>query len=299
MPLMMTSCFELSSLFFGAYSSCDLIHASSLSNPDTMHQPHVYKESAVSFSEKQRHDVSLLHAALVQTLFFFVTLYDTKDVLIFSLRRPFVFRPSIRTQGEKRMPVLHLLRHGTLPPNPERRFIGQQDIPLSEKGRREALFWHDEFSTVSLAGVWTSDLSRCRETTSIILDSRSIPVHIDAAFREISLGAWEGLTKTEVESRFPGGLDARGCDFWKHVPCGGESFAMLSRRVMNALCRCLSGLGPQDEALLVAHAGVNRMILMHHMALSMKDFFSIPQPCASCTSLFVSPEDLDRLQTLC
>ena len=38
------------------------------------------------------------------------------------------------------MPVLHLLRHGKLLPNPERRFIGQRDVPLSEEGKRLVSF---------------------------------------------------------------------------------------------------------------------------------------------------------------
>lgn len=193
------------------------------------------------------------------------------------------------------MPTLHLLRHGALPPNPDHRFIGQQDLPLSDEGKRQARFWQREFSGMPLTEVWTSDLARCRETTAIVMAQRVLPLHIDAAFREISLGSWEGLTKTEVEKRFPGAVSARGRDFWNYVPCGGESFSMLSRRVMNALLRRLAGLGPEDSALLVAHAGVNRMILMHHLALGMGDFFALPQPYGACTSLVLSSDDIVAL----
>ncbi len=193
------------------------------------------------------------------------------------------------------MPTLHLLRHGALPPNPDHRFIGQQDLPLSDEGKRQARFWQWEFSGRPLTEVWTSDLARCRETAAIVMAQRVLPLHIDAEFREISLGSWEGLTKTEVEKRFPGAVSARGRDFWNYVPCGGESFSMLSRRVMNALLLRLAGLGPEDSALLVAHAGVNRMILMHHLALNMGDFFALPQPYGACTSLVLSSDDIVAL----
>ena len=194
------------------------------------------------------------------------------------------------------MPLLHLLRHGTLPPNPEHRFIGQRDLPLSDEGRRQALFWRHEFSGIPLTEVWTSDLSRCRETTAIVMKQRKIPVRADASFREISLGRWEGLTKAEVEERFPGAVDARGRDFWNYVPHGGESFAMLSRRVRSALFHHLAGLAPEDSALLVAHAGVNRVILMHYMALGMEDFFDLPQPYGACTTLVFSADEVSRLR---
>lgn len=193
------------------------------------------------------------------------------------------------------MPILHLLRHGTLLPNPERRFVGQRDIPLSEEGRRQARFRRQELSTVPLREVWTSDLPRCREMTAIIMEGRLCPVRTDASFREISLGAWEGLTMAEVEERFPGAVSARGQDFWNYAPEGGESFGMLARRVLPALGARLRPLPDDAHVLLVAHSGVNRMILMRYMALGMRDFFSIPQPYAAHTALVYDAEALARL----
>lgn len=193
------------------------------------------------------------------------------------------------------MPTLHLLRHGTLLPNPEHRFVGQRDIPLSGEGRRQALFHCREFCSVPLVQVWTSDLSRCLEMTDLVLSGRAVPVVRESAFREISLGSWEGLTMAEVEARFPGAVAARGRDFWNYVPHGGESFAMLARRVFLALHRRLSLLDADDQVLLVAHAGVNRIILMQYLALGMDDFFALPQPYAACTTLFYDAEDLARL----
>lgn len=194
------------------------------------------------------------------------------------------------------MPTLHLLRHGTLLPNPERRFVGQRNIPLSEEGRRQARFRRQELIPVPLQEVWTSDLDRCREMTAIIMEGRNVPVHAEAAFREIHLGAWEGLTRTEVEERFPGAVAARGQDFWNYAPQGGESFAMLARRVLPVLHAHLRSLPDDAHALLVAHSGVNRMILMQYMALGMQDFFSIPQPYAAHTALFYDAEALVRLE---
>lgn len=197
------------------------------------------------------------------------------------------------------MPVLHLLRHGILLPNPEHRFVGQRDIPLSEEGRRQALICRQDLACVPLKQVWTSDLTRCRQMTTIIMNKRPVTVYLTAAFREINLGDWEGLTKHEVDTRFPGALAARGRDFWNYVPSEGESFSMLARRVLSELLCRLSALQENDEVLLVAHAGVNRIILMQHMALTIRDFFAIPQPYAACTRLFYSTEELNRLSDFC
>ena len=196
------------------------------------------------------------------------------------------------------MPILHLLRHGTLLPNPEHRFIGQRDIPLSETGRRQACLLGCDLSVVPLAQAWTSDLPRCREMTALVLNGRPVPVHSDPAFREIHLGCWEGLTKADVDALFPGAVAARGRDFWNYVPQGGESFAMLAGRVYPALHRLLSQLGTNDHALLVAHAGVNRIILMRYLALRPQDMFSVPQPYAACTTLHYDQDDMAHLLDL-
>ena len=194
------------------------------------------------------------------------------------------------------MPTLHLLRHGALVPDPEHRFLGQRHVPLSEAGKRQAAYWHREFASLPLLEVWTSDLPRCREMTALVMAGRSTPVILEPAFREISLGTWDGLRKSEVEARFPGALAARGNDLWEYVPDGGESFHQLSRRVLTALHRHLSALPEDGAALLVAHAGVNRIILKQRMALGMDDFFAIPQSFAACTTLFYSPDDLAALE---
>ncbi len=196
------------------------------------------------------------------------------------------------------MPTLYLLRHGALLPNPERRFIGQRDVPLSEQGRRQALFWRRELASVPFHAVWTSDLPRCREMTSLILQGRPLAADPDPAFREIALGSWDGLTMQEVEARFPGSIAERGGDFWHYVPRGGESFAMLARRVLAALLLRLEALPPGGSALLVAHAGVNRIVLMRYLALGMEDFFSLPQPHGACTVLAGSMEDFRAMAVL-
>ncbi len=194
------------------------------------------------------------------------------------------------------MPTVHLLRHGALPPNPERRFIGQQDIPLSAAGRRQAQFWHDALAEVPLTRAWCSDLARCRETAALVLRGRPVPLTCEGAFREISLGAWQGLTKQEVEARFAGSWTRRGENFYENAPEQGESFRMLAARVFPALRALLQCCAPQEQVLLVAHAGVNRIILAHWLALPPDAVFAVPQPYAACTTLSFAAEDIAALR---
>ena len=132
--------------------------------------------------------------------------------------------------------ALYLLRHGALPPNPQRRFVGQRDLPLSPRGQRQIAFWAKELAVTPLKAIFCSSLQRCRESArSIGRYHPQTPVIPRDAFREIHLGQWEGLTPAEVEERFPGAYAARGRNLADYCPQGGESFRMLARRVLPAL----------------------------------------------------------------
>lgn len=178
-----------------------------------------------------------------------------------------------------------LMRHGALAPNPERRFVGQRDLPLSELGRQQALLWRQELLDIPFAVIVSSDLSRCVETAQLVRGERDIPIVQEAAFREISLGAWEGLSPNEVEKQFPGQYAERGEDLAHFRPQGGESFADLALRVLPAFDRLISShIG--HSLLMVGHAGCNRVILAHYLAVPLQSILAIPQPYASCAKVF-------------
>ena len=182
-----------------------------------------------------------------------------------------------------------LMRHGALAPNPERRFVGQGDIPLSELGRRQAMAWRQFLQDIPLAAIVSSDLSRCMETAQLVKGQRDIPLIHEPAFREISLGAWEGLTRCEVEKRFPGAYAERGKDMAHFHPQGGESFADLAFRVLPAFGKLISSYAGQ-QLLIVSHAGSNRVIIAQYLALPLQNVLDIPQPYAGCATLVVDAQ---------
>ncbi len=179
---------------------------------------------------------------------------------------------------------IYLMRHGALPPNPQRRFVGQQDISLSEHGCDQAAAWESRLRKISFAACVCSDLSRCMETAKKVVGARAIPIIQEPAFRELSLGAWEGLTPQEVEEHFPGAYAKRGANMAYFRPEGGESFADLAQRVLPVFDQWRQRhLG--HPLLVVAHAGVNRVILARTMSISLSAVLDIPQPYGCCTCL--------------
>jgi broad specificity phosphatase PhoE len=182
------------------------------------------------------------------------------------------------------MAKLYCLRHGALAPNPEHCFIGQQDLPLAAEGRRQAALWRKALWDVPFTFVWTSDLTRCRTMTALVLARRqAMPqVQLVPALREIDLGQWQGLPKAVVQARYPALYASRGQDIEHTCPPQGESFAMLRARVLPAMHQLALLCQGQDNALVVTHAGVLRVLLAHSMALTQQDIFALPLPYAAC-----------------
>lgn len=172
-----------------------------------------------------------------------------------------------------------LLRHGTIETgSDEKRFVGQTDLPLSDVGKRQAKYWRDCLAKVPLDHICCSDLTRCDETARIIAADR-VDIEHAIELREINLGQWEGLTFARVKNRWPDAFQQRGSDLARFRPPAGESFNDLGQRVIPAFEKAVGQ--PGKTLLIVAHAGVIRMILCHLLGMPVKNLFRIAQDYAA------------------
>ena len=148
-----------------------------------------------------------------------------------------------------------LTRHGQSEWNALGRWQGQADPPLTDLGRRQAHEAARSLGTVD--GIWASDLRRSAETAVIIGDDMGVgPVVLDADLRERDAGEWTGLTRAEIERRYPGFLpDGRR-------PAGWESDDLLVERAQRALRRIADAV-PEGDVLVITHAGVVFAIERH------------------------------------
>jgi broad specificity phosphatase PhoE len=173
---------------------------------------------------------------------------------------------------------IFLLRHGAVQVEEQngRHFIGQLDLPLSDLGRRQAEYWRVLLSEVPIARVMSSDLSRCMETARILCADRPLIVEPLAGLKEINLGGWDGMTFRRVRERWPDAFRQRGTEMARfRPPGGGESFLDLQQRVVPVFEQAVDQSG--GNLLIVAHAGVNRMILCHLLGMPPENLFRIAQ----------------------
>jgi broad specificity phosphatase PhoE len=145
-----------------------------------------------------------------------------------------------------------LVRHGESVWNADGRWQGQADPPLSVLGREQA--HHAAAAIGRFDALWSSDLARARVTAGILAVPLHLPVWVDARLRERGAGEWTGLTRSEIEARFPGALEAR------RSPPGFEPDDALRDRTLAALGDIVDELEPGGDALAVTHGGVIRTL---------------------------------------
>jgi broad specificity phosphatase PhoE len=153
-----------------------------------------------------------------------------------------------------------LARHGETDDNREPlRFQGWQDTPLNDSGRRQAAELAERMADKGIDSLWSSDLSRARETAEIVGVRLGLVVTLDARLREANRGRWEGLLFRDVARDEPE-LYARwmrgGAD-WRFP--GGESLREQQQRV-HACVERIRMVGSL-LALAVCHGGSIRVML--------------------------------------
>src|SRR5919108_367794 len=98
---------------------------------------------------------------------------------------------------------LYLVRHGATQLTEEDRFSGASNIHLSEAGRDQVKQLATRLADDNIAAIYCSPLDRTRETAEILAEPHGLTLIPNEDLREISHGHWEGLTRREVEERFP------------------------------------------------------------------------------------------------
>ena len=190
-----------------------------------------------------------------------------------------------------------LARHGETPWNAEGRYQGQEDIPLSDTGERQATLLGARLADVRIDRAVASPLSRADRTARLALGAaRASTLATDPGLAEIAHGTWEGLLASEIRARDPDRLTA-----WRDAPDtvqmpGGESLQQVFDRAWPAFARAVDGLGPDDTALIVAHDAVNRVILCRVLGIPLSRLWTFRQ--APTTLNLLEGPDVDHLDVV-
>jgi alpha-ribazole phosphatase len=180
--------------------------------------------------------------------------------------------------------TLYLIRHGATEGNHEKRYKGSIDVPISQEGieqvRRTAEFIRAELQGGSLSAVYSSPLSRALNSAELIAAPYGLEPVVDDNLRERHFGIWEGMTFAEIREKYPVEFKGWADNPLEHSPVEGESSIAVRDRIVPAVEEIVSRHS-DEEIAIVAHGGVNRVILCHLLGMPLEYMFRIEQDNAA------------------
>ncbi|MDP3047879.1 MAG: histidine phosphatase family protein [Thermodesulfovibrionales bacterium] len=170
-----------------------------------------------------------------------------------------------------------------------------------------------------LSAIYCSPLSRALKSAEIIAESNGLKPIVIEDLRERSFGIWEGMTFTEIKENYPQEFEAWAGNPLRYSPIDGESTIEVRERVIRVLNEIIGRHNPphpnplpqgergyknspsldgrgrgggwnkafseqslySENITIVAHGGVNRIILCHIMGIPLENIFRIEQDFAA------------------
>jgi alpha-ribazole phosphatase len=171
---------------------------------------------------------------------------------------------------------IYLIRHGQVAGFDQPRYNGQTDVALTDYGVEQYHLLKERLAEKQISACYTSDLSRCTIGAGIICQHLGIEPTSHRELRELNIGVWEGLAWQEIQATWPDGWQARLADLVNYRVPQGENLLDVEGRVMpviNGIVERHRG----EEVLVVAHGGVNRIVLLNAIGAPLAGMFNIEQ----------------------
>jgi broad specificity phosphatase PhoE len=171
-----------------------------------------------------------------------------------------------------------LVRHGESGANRRGAYAGHTSTRLTQRGVSQARLAAECLSVRSVAAVLSGSLLRTRQTANIIASACGVSPTVDVGLDEIGLGAWQGLTKREIATRYP-----REWAIWRDYP---DRLVMPGFEPLHqASVRVLALLGEVHRT----RRGTHVVLVTHDALISLVALCALGLPVSSYRVLHVSP----------
>lgn len=212
-----------------------------------------------------------------------------------------------RVRNSEMISTIYLIRHGRTEGDDTRRYKGSIDLPLSAAGvlqmqetasrlaryvssaaeRYVHSYLRDVHGTSDtgkegatavpgLDAVYCSDLGRARMSAEIIAGPYGLTPVLVPELRERNFGLWEGMSFLEIREQYPEEFGDWAENPLRYSPPGGETTVSVEGRALAAWNR-ITANHPEGHIAVVAHGGVNRVILSHILGAPLENIFRIEQ----------------------
>jgi broad specificity phosphatase PhoE len=168
--------------------------------------------------------------------------------------------------------TLYLVRHGQTESSKRRAYSGRADVALTQEGREQARSAAAKLAGTGIDGVFSSPLSRARDTAQAIADATGAPLTVDERLTEIDYGDFEGLDRAAASERFGAAFDD-----WRADPFGAPvpGMELLGDALQRARAATADALAACERPVIVGHQGILRIVLIALGELAPGDYFSL------------------------
>lgn len=192
---------------------------------------------------------------------------------------------------------LYLARHGQVEGHQEKRYNGQNDVALTDLGREQSQRLAARLAAEHIVATYSSDLGRCvYAARQIAAPHGHAPVSV-LQLRELHIGEWEGKPWQQLQAEYPAQWQARLNDIVHYPAPGGESLHTMALRVRAAL-RQIIERHRGKELVVVAHGGVNRVILLDALGAPLEKLFSLEQDYGCLNIIDYYPDGISVVKLL-
>ena len=160
---------------------------------------------------------------------------------------------------------LYVARHGETAWNAENKICGRTDLPLTDRGIRQAKALAENMAGIPIDRIIASPMIRAQQTAAAVSEVLGIAVQTDARLIEQNFGIFEGKDRKD-----PGYLANKRMFAYRYP--GGESQMDVAYRVYG-LIEELKGKYPDESILLVCHGGVCRSVRTYFEDMTNDEYF--------------------------
>ncbi len=187
--------------------------------------------------------------------------------------------------------TVYLIRHGETFWNREGRCQGVTDVPLTEKGYRQAHAIAKALEEKQLSLILSGPLQRTRETAVIIAEPYGLSVETREELREWNQGELEGLTGVELLGNHRAYFERWRQDPAQTTPPGGESLQALQDRAWPVI-DSLRERALEGPVAVVSHTMTIGTILCAALGLNLAHIHRLRLDVASRSTITFVPFSL-------
>ncbi len=161
-----------------------------------------------------------------------------------------------------------IVRHGYSLGNEKDLITGHYDCDLADYGLKQSQLVSDYIlKNIKVDKIYSSSLCRAINTIKPVANALNKPIIIEDAFKELSVGEWEGITYKEALERFPKEFTAWINKEEGAGPIGGETWESVYARASKGIEK----LAKEDDGknvVICSHGGVIKALNCFFMGMN-------------------------------